>query len=201
MGRRQRILTIADGHGTLTPKKLKRLLRGRVIDAVFFLGDNYPKDIEAVLTVVPPQVPKLGVVGNHDMEDYLSRYGVTDLHGRTMSLFGYTIGGFEGAAKYRISKKRIMYTNKQSEKILGKMPCCDILLTHDRPRFQRWLLGNADHEICGVHSGLTGIGNYIRAHHPKYLFFGHYHVRFICFMFGTLMRCCFRAQIVYIKRK
>ena len=195
------VLTIADCHGTLTEKKLYRIIKNKTLDAVFFLGDNYPNDVQTVLQTVPAHIPKLGVVGNHDGEDYLSRFGVLDLHGKTTSLFGYTIGGFGGCAKYRITKKRIMYTNKQSERILGKMPACDILLTHDRPRFQRWFMGNADHEICGVHSGLTGIGEFIKKHHPRYLFFGHYHIRFLCFYQKTILRCCFRAQIVHIKRK
>lgn len=196
-----KILTIADAHGNITPELLQKTIKNRQLDGVFFLGDNRKCDLAAVLDFVPENIPKIGIVGNHDKENYLKKFGITDLHCTTISLWGYTIGGFRGSIRYPNAKTTVLYNNRESEEEIRALGPCDILLTHDKPRFKHFFSKGVYNETNHVHSGLTGIGEYIRANHPKYVYFGHLHRRYTIYRGRTRLQCCFGTQIITLPIK
>lgn len=195
------ILTIADAHGSITPELLEKVIKNRRIDGVFFLGDNRKGDLKTVLEYVPKDIPKVGIVGNHDKVDSLDKYGIPDLHCKTTVLWGYTIGGFRGSIKYPNARTSVLYTNRESEEEIRALESCDILLTHDKPRFKHFFSRNVYNDINHVHSGLTGIGEYIRTYRPKRVYFGHLHRRYILYRGRTRLQCCYGVQVIKLPER
>lgn len=191
------VLTIADGHGKLMQRDIKKVLDEHPNpDVVFFLGDNTSEDIEAVLELVPKHVKMYGVVGNHDFKDVLEPYKdrITDVSeysyatGNMTSETDYTIGGLAGSLRYKPDDRYVMLSNEESEAILERKPEVDILITHDKPCF-------SVPETLTAHSGLTGIGKYIIEKMPKIVLHGHLHERYTKRWGKTIIRSCYGVEM------
>lgn len=131
-----KILIVTDTHGNLMQRELKEVLGGNVPDVVFILGDLSADDIDVLCDYqVLKEVPMYGVVGNHDSLSLLIDNGITDIHLKTVTVGGYTVGGFGGSLRYKSGDYYLMHTNEESEELLNTLPPCDILLTHDKPHF------------------------------------------------------------------
>lgn len=183
-------MAIADTHGKLMQKVLIAQLAKTIPDVVFFLGDVFYSDIEAVMDCKElANIPKVGIIGNHDSHDILKEFGIGDLHLKTTEICGYKVGGFGGSIKYKDDISYLMYTNKQSEEVLANFEPCDILITHDKPCFKKPLIVHA-------HSGLTGIAKYIERCEPKYVLHGHVHDRNLTYFKETAIRCCYNVETI-----
>ncbi len=184
------VLSVADSHGKLMQKDLKNTLYSSPTpDIVVLLGDNAPDDLEAVLDVLPEDMPIYGVEGNHDEKGVLQRYNrILDVNGRCIaSSPSCVIGGLSGSIKYKDSDYYAMLTNEESEQVMKNMPHCDILITHDKPCFEL-------PDVITAHSGLTGIGKYIQAQSPHIVLHGHLHDRYIKRYRNTIIRCCYGVE-------
>lgn len=195
------VLTVADCHGHLTKSDIAETLAGRKPDVIFFLGDNEAEDIELVKETVK-DTAMYGVVGNHDYINILKDHGIEDLHGKTVLFDGFRIGGFGGTIKYKDDCSRLMFTNEESESLMAYFPKCDILITHDKPCFQKAkLFRKKEPVVVNAHSGMTGIAEYIKKNRPLYHLHGHLHVPYIEEKYGTKIRCCFRTEFLYLTKK
>ena len=185
-------VVVADGHGHITPDLLGDI---NVIPDVFFLlGDNDYDDIEAIKAFLDEyryNVPVFGVEGNHDDRGLLKECGIDDLNGRVIEWNGFRIGGISGSIRYKEAGNRFMISNGESEAIADALPLCDILLTHSNPCFQY-------PDFLTPHSGLTGIGNYIREKQPKIVLHGHLHDQFVKSYQSTIVRCCWSVECIKI---
>lgn len=190
------VMTVADTHGNLMQKDVMKALSGNPNpDVVFFLGDNYPDDIEAVLEVVPKHIRMYGVAGNHDFKDILTPYSerIIDVSkncystGGMVGVTGYSVGGLSGSIRYKDDECYAMLTNEESNAIMEDKPQVDILITHDKPCFTL-------PEKITSHSGLTGIGNYILRAKPKIVLHGHLHEKYIKRMGDTIIRSCYGVE-------
>ena len=187
-------VTVADCHGSLTQRELKEKI-SEAPDIVFLLGDNSEDDIEAVLEFFNSAYPNkeisyIGITGNHDGKSLLHdsfSYRVTDLHRNLMMYNDVRIAGFGGSIRYKPDDYYTMFSNEESEQMMSALPCCDLLITHDKPCFEK-------PETVTSHSGLTGIGTYIREHSPKIVLHGHLHDRYAERYKSTLIRCCYRVE-------
>ncbi len=186
-------LVVADGHDHITQSLLQDVV-DKIPDIVFLLGDNSHDDIEAVLYFLDDyrfKAPVLGVEGNHDMEGILCGHNIENLHGKVIEWNGFRIGGISGSIRYKDEPGYCMMTSDESEVLVEKMQPCDILLTHDKPCF-------GYPEAITPHSGLSGIGTYIETNQPKLLLHGHIHDRYVKQYKNTIIRCCFRAEMITI---
>lgn len=139
------VMTIADCHGMLMRKEPEKALEENPCpDVVFFLGDNFACDIEAVLELLPESITQIyGITGNHDFTDALMPYRdrITDLgedallSQKLMLPEGVSISGLSGSIRYKQDSCYSMLTNEESEQIMAEKPQCDILITHDKPCF------------------------------------------------------------------
>lgn len=90
-------LCVADTHGLVPPA---HFTGGERPDALLLLGDLGCTEAEVLRCY--PEVPAFGVAGNHDPDDAFGAPGsrqVFDLHGRSVTWGGITIGGL-GARLY-----------------------------------------------------------------------------------------------------
>lgn len=183
------VMTIADCHGNLMQREIICALGEKSPDVVFFLGDNFPNDIEAVLDVVPRNIRMFGVAGNHDFKDVLSPYNsrIFDVNAAFCAADDYSVGGLAGSIRYKEDAYYAMLTNEESEAVMKKIPKVDILITHDKPCFDL-------PEKITSHSGLTGIGSYITRTKPNIVLHGHLHEKYIKRMGNTIIRSCYGVE-------
>ena len=186
------IVTIADCHGTLKEREL--IDAAEVVpDIVVLLGDNTPSDLDLIVEFFTKAgfCPSMvGVTGNHDEEALLRNYysdKIADLHMKEKSLNSITFCGFDGSIRYKPDKRYAMYSNEESEEMLSSLSSCDILIAHDKPCFKK-------PKTLTSHSGLTGLGDYIKANNPKLMLHGHLHDRYIKKYKNTVIRCCYRVE-------
>lgn len=192
-----KVLLIADTHGKLTAGRIRTFLYKRTPDVIFLLGDLSEDDIKALYECKDTKnVPKYGVIGNHDEYSLLKDNGIIDLHLKTAKIGDYTVGGFGGSLRYKNDASYLMYTNPMSEEVLKELAPCDILITHDKPCFKSFPL--AKKMALSAHSGLTGIAKYIKRCEPKYAFHGHIHKPSITTHKKTIIRCCYELDWVEI---
>ena len=192
------VMTIADCHGKLMQKEIQEVLGANPTpNVVFFLGDNFPSDIEAALEVIPKSVKWIfGVTGNHDAKDALERYSdrILDVNKGSYSTGGmvssddYSVCGLSGSIRYKDDDYYSMLSNEESESIMANKPWCDILITHDKPCF-------SVPETLTSHSGLTGIGKYILQKKPQLVLHGHIHERYIKRLGETIIRSCYGVEM------
>ena len=186
-----KIVTIADCHGSLMQRELKDIIE--LPDIVFLLGDNFHSDLETVFDFFAnrfsgEKISFIGVTGNHDEKNLLKEFKkITNIHRNIFCCKNLKIGGFSGSIKYKPDNYYTMFTNEESEQQLSELPDCDLLITHDKPCFVK-------PETVTSHSGLTGIGNYIRERNPKIVLHGHLHDRYVEQYENTIIRCCYRVE-------
>lgn len=185
------VLIVADTHGRLMQRTIAEVLNGRVPDVVFILGDLSYNDIEALKDYHGlAGIPMYGVVGNHDERNALKDHGITDIHMSIVKVGSYTVGGFGGSIRYKPTDYYMMHSNKESEELLEMLTPCDILITHDKPRFEPI----DDAEFPNSHSGLTGIAKYIERCKPSYVFHGHLHDPYFEVFEHTAIRCFYGVE-------
>jgi Icc-related predicted phosphoesterase len=157
-----RVLALADKRAPLDPAGMA--VRADV-DAIVCLGDLDRAWIE---TIAGLRVPRLGVHGNHDPDDFLRELEVEDLHMRRTSLGGMTFAGFEGCVRYSRTASH-QYTQREASKLARKLPAADVLLCHCPP------LGVNDDGEDPAHIGFEGLLDWVERHHPRHLLHGHTH--------------------------
>lgn len=228
------VLTVADCHGKLLLSDLNRhrglaeLLTKDKFDIALFLGDNNTSDIECVqdfLTENKIKVPCYGILGNHDSVNVLENCGIGNIHLKTITVNGITIGGFGGSIRYNDSNNKMLFTHEESLKLLADFPICDVFITHSNPQFYEFenievqrekptsFWGRLKEYIFEkeieyetvqkplqntAHSGLIGIGEYIDRCKPKYHIHGHLHQRTVEMRENTKIECCYGVQIITV---
>lgn len=175
-----RLLTVADGHGTLHREDFLYALKGNKPDMVLFLGDNFNYDLDLTIDFLNQQglddIPRYGIVGNHEYKKILDQYPIQNLHLQTASFpvnFMRTviIGGFGGCIRYKNEgDDYMMFTNEQSVSLLNNFAKTDLFICHSNPSFKK-------PEQTDAHSGLLGIGRYIEKNKPVLTIHGHEHIR------------------------
>jgi len=157
-----RILAIAD-RPPLRP--IKDILAEESIDVIVTLGDLDMNDIGYLELV--PNIPKLGVYGNHCSGSYMESFGIVNMHMQTREIGGLMFGGFEGCVRYKQSPYAKMYTQEEAIEKLRGFPRVDIMLTHCPP------FGVNDDVSDIAHTGYEGLRDYVLEKKPRALFHGH----------------------------
>ena len=76
----------------------------------------------------------------------------------------------------------------------------DILITHDKPYFEKPSEEEYEGLCTDAHMGLYGIGKYIMENRPKYIIHGHLHKRDIKQIIysdsdkRSVLRCCYKTE-------
>jgi uncharacterized protein len=157
-----RVLALADKRPPIDPASMA--LQAKV-DAVLCLGDLDLAWIESLMSL---DLPKLGVLGNHDPDDVLKEVEVEDVHLKRTSLGGLTFAGFEGCVVYR-GRGNHQYTQKKASKLAKRLPAADVLLCHCPP------YGINDDPDDPAHVGFEGLRDWVDRHEPRHILHGHTH--------------------------
>lgn len=186
------VLTVADGHGCFSSDALKQEIIGKPTpDVILFLGDNDYDDLEAVANLYP-NVPKYGILGNHDMkidgkDTVLDEAGIPNIHLKIVECKGIKIGGFEGSIRYKPSSYYPLYSGKESLDLLADFPYCDVFITHSPSQF-------FEPDVINAHTGLLGVGQYVRDKRPQVHLYGHLHQRSSTMYMATSEKCCYGLE-------
>lgn len=162
-----RALIITDTHGHIRNSFHTFLEDVENVDIIFTLGDIDFRDHEELKNIKKiKDIPKFGVLGNHDYFNDLKNNGIESIHGKLITYNGIRITGMYGSHKYK-NTDAPMLTDEESEQIAILLPECDLFITHD------W----GKHEEMNNHAkkGLTGITKYINRQKPIYHIHGHIH--------------------------
>lgn len=155
------------------------------IELLIFLWDLYYQDVEQVKNY--PNIPAIGVYGNHCDGRYLEDNGIRNLHLKTWEYKGVTFWGFEGYVRYK--KGMFQYTQEEALELIQSLPRVDILICHCPPF---WINeGKIDH----AHIGFQATLEYIKKFKPKYLFHGH------TYDDGSFVESFGETKIVYVERE
>ena len=155
-----RILAFADEppHGPVAD-----LIAAHRPELIVLLGDLEPAWTEGLAAV---DLPKLGVLGNHDAEDALSAIGAEEIQLRRVEVGGISFSGFGGSPRYSRDGPS-EWTEKEAEKLVGKLPAADVLLTHSPPA------GVNDEPDDPAHRGSPALRAWVERHRPAWLLHGH----------------------------
>lgn len=157
------ILAIADLHDWSVDEL--ELIRDLEYDCCCLLGDIPDAALEIIKRIV--QKPLFGVLGNHDELSTLSRCGIPNLDGKSVTVNGVTITGLGGSHRYK-SGDYPMLTQKESIAAAKLCPKADILISHDTAY-------HVMRQLDSAHCGLKGISKYIAKNKPGLNICGHYH--------------------------
>src|ERR671915_1896449 len=113
-----RILAFADEppHGPIA-----ELVAAHRPDLIVLLGDLEPAWTEGLAAV---ELPKLGVLGNHDAEDALTAVGAEELHLRRVDMDGLSFTGFGGSPRYSPDGGN-EWTEEEAEELVRRLPAAD----------------------------------------------------------------------------
>jgi Icc-related predicted phosphoesterase len=155
-----RILALADEppHGPID-----ELVASYKPDLIVLLGDLEPAWTDGL---APIDLPKLGVLGNHDAEDALAAVGAEDIQLRRVEVGGLSFSGFGGSPRYSPDGAN-QWTEKEAEKLVGRLPAADVLLTHSPPA------GVNDDPGDPVHRGSPALREWVERQRPAWLLHGH----------------------------
>ena len=155
-----RILAFADEppHGPIA-----ELVAAYEPDLIVLLGDLEPAWTEGLESV---ELPKLGVLGNHDAEDALAAVGAEDLQLRRVEVGGVSFSGFGGSPRYSRDGGN-EWTEKEAAKLVARLPAADVLLTHSPPA------GVNDEPDDPAHSGSPALREWVERNRPAWLLHGH----------------------------
>jgi len=156
------------------------------VDAIFALGDLSDSVImEAWEQFGAP--PAFAVRGNHDVATSFPE-GITDLHLRTVDCNGLKLGGFAGAARYKL-RGHHQFSQDEATDLLKDFPRVDVFLAHDSPTVHA--------KNDGVHVGLTAFDQFVREKQPGYFLHGHTHDANRVTQIGqTTVRCVYGYQVL-----
>jgi Icc-related predicted phosphoesterase len=155
-----RILAFADEppHGPVD-----ELVAAYKPDVIVLLGDLEPAWIEGLASV---ELPKLGVLGNHDAEDALAAVGAEDIQLRRVELDGLSFSGFGGSPRYSRNGTG-EWTEKEAKQLVARLPAADVLLTHSPPA------GVNDEPDDPAHCGSPALREWVERNRPAWLLHGH----------------------------
>jgi Icc-related predicted phosphoesterase len=119
---------------------------------ILLLGDLEPAWTDGLAEI---DLPKLGVLGNHDAPDALDAVGAANLHGRVVEHDGSTFAGFGWTAE------------ESAADALSGLPGADVLLTHVPPA------GVNDEPDDPLHRGSPALRDWVEHHQPRLLLHGH----------------------------
>jgi Icc-related predicted phosphoesterase len=132
-------------------------------ELVLLLGDLEPAWTEGLAAL---ELPKLGVLGNHDAEDALEAVGAEQLHLRRVEVGGLSLSGFGGSPRYS-REGRNEWTEDEAAGLLERLPAADVLLTHSPPA------GVNDDPGDPAHRGSPALLEWVERHRPAWLLHGH----------------------------
>jgi Icc-related predicted phosphoesterase len=155
------ILAIAD---RAPRESIPSILAKNQVDLIVTLGDLDQYMIQDLEDI--PNIPKLGVYGNHDSGTYFEPLGIRNMHLTTYEFGGLVFAGFEGSVRYKSDPYAKMYTQEEADALLGDFPPVDIMLTHCPPNGI-----NDEPELA--HQGFRALRKYIEEKQPRYLLHGH----------------------------
>jgi Icc-related predicted phosphoesterase len=121
-------------------------------ELILLLGDLEPAWTDGLAEI---ELPKLGVLGNHDAPDALAAVGAEDLHLRVVEWGGLTFSGFGWTDE------------SQAAEQLERLPAADVLLTHVPPA------GVNDDPEDPHHCGSPALRAWVEQHEPRLLLHGH----------------------------
>jgi Icc-related predicted phosphoesterase len=155
-----RILALADEppHGPIGD-----LIAAHRPDLIVLLGDLEPAWTEGLAAV---DLPKLGVLGNHDADGALTAVGAEDLQLRRVEVGGLSFSGFGGSPRYSRDGAR-EWTEKEAAKLIGRLPAAHVLLTHSPPA------GVNDEPDDPAHCGSPALRRWVERNRPAWLLHGH----------------------------
>jgi Icc-related predicted phosphoesterase len=155
-----RILAFADEppHGPIA-----ELIAANRPELIVLLGDLEPAWTDSLAAV---DLPKLGVLGNHDLQDALSAVGAEEVQLRRVEVGGISFSGFGGSPRYSRDGPN-EWTEEEAEKLVGKLPAADVLLTHSPPA------GVNDEPDDPAHRGSPALRAWVEQHRPAWLLHGH----------------------------
>jgi uncharacterized protein len=155
-----RILAFADEppHGPIAD-----LVEAHSPDLIVLLGDLEPAWTDGLASL---DLPKLGVLGNHDAANALSAIGAEEIQLRRVDVGGISFSGFGGSPRYSRAGSN-EWTEKEAEKLIGKLPPADVLLTHSPPA------GVNDEPDDPAHRGSLALRAWVEHHRPAWLLHGH----------------------------
>ena len=161
-----KILAIADLHNW--SKSELELISGLEYDCCCLLGDIPEVALNIIKRLVDTHKPLFGVLGNHDNLNSLSRCGIANLDGKSVTISGVTIAGLGGSHRYKKGDYP-MLTQWESIKAAASCPRSDILISRDTAY-------HAMERLDDAHCGLKGISRYISRSKTGLNICGHYHV-------------------------
>jgi uncharacterized protein len=130
---------------------------------IVLLGDLEPAWTEGLAAI---DLPKLGVLGNHDAEDSLAALGAEDVQLRRVEVGGLSFAGFGGSPRYSRDGAN-EWTEKEAEQLVGRLPAADVLLTHSPPA------GVNDEPDDPAHRGSPVLRGWVERNRPAWLLHGH----------------------------
>jgi uncharacterized protein len=157
-----RILAFADEppHGPIAD-----LVDAHRPDLIVLLGDLEPAWTEGLAAL---DLPKLGVLGNHDAADALTAIGAEEIQLRRVDVGGISFSGFGGSPRYSRDGCN-EWTETEAESLVGRLPAADVLLTHSPPA------GVNDEPDDPAHRGSPALRAWVEHHCPAWLLHGHTH--------------------------
>jgi uncharacterized protein len=155
-----RILAFADEppHGPIG-----ELVAAYKPDLIVLLGDLEPAWTEGLAAI---DLPKLGVLGNHDADEALAAVGAEDIQLRRVEVGGLSFSGFGGSPRYSRDGGN-EWTEKEAEKAMKRLPAADVLLSHSPPE------GVNDEPDDQAHRGSPALRAWVEQNRPAWLLHGH----------------------------
>ncbi|MGH2801193.1 MAG: metallophosphoesterase family protein [Thermoleophilaceae bacterium] len=155
-----RVLALADEppHG-----RIDELVAASRPELIVLLGDLEPAWTDGLADV---ELPKLGVLGNHDASDALSAVGAEEIHLRRVELGGLSFSGFGGSPRYSRHGAN-EWTEEEAAELVERLPAADVLLTHSPPA------GVNDEPDDPAHRGSPALREWVERERPAWLLHGH----------------------------
>lgn len=170
-----RLLIFSDIHNDR--RALERLMDTEA-DYYFAAGDmvTWAKGFDQIGPLLQKRAKRMYVIpGNHESESDIdalcSKYGLTSLHGRSLTIDGFTVAGL-GYSNPTPFDTPGEYSEEELAVRLGRFAAFDplVLVCHCPPKGT--LL---DRVREGTHAGSTAVRNFIEQRQPRYFFCGHIH--------------------------
>ncbi len=173
-----RILQVSDVHGSKkAAASAAELARRERVDLIVLAGDvttfgTVGEVAEILRTLSSSGVQVLYVPGNCDPPELLSNdvglEGVTNVHGRTVSIGGLRIGGVGGGLAGG-PRSWIDLTEEEMKAVIGSLGKVDLLVSHTPPH------GSGADALGGRHVGSVTVREYCLREEPIAVLCGHIH--------------------------
>lgn len=179
-----KFLILSDLH-YWTQKEQQYIVELTGYDSCFCLGDICFDFLQTIKRIVKSEI--YGICGNHDTYKMLDEVGITNIHGKCVTIGNIDCVGLQGSARYLPDRDRCMYTQTESLKLVKTLPKADVLFTHD---------GLYNRYADPAHQGLKGVTYYARKQKPKYIIHGHKHIASCTKYHQSTIVCVYRAIVL-----